>query len=510
MSTNEFYSHSDTSETAERYDRFNALPQLPPLTGPGSVSSLVEFLQSKNLYREDLLRIGTRIDTLRGEMALAWLFPDGIKRRGIVSGARESEAGVTWTRSKLVHSNAGPGVAKEVILAEGETDGAFLSRIAGATCDVAILPAGCKFVPPGDDWSTYDRVYVALDNDEPGHEGAQKFLDKWDNAVRVLPPEGAVDWCESGLSTVWDPASQVVLPPKRVYSVREVLATDFGDEADNHWFKNGIVPLRGSVALHGPMKSLKSVVAMELIRALTTATEFAGYVPFIHERAARCLLIQFEIAPYELQRRLLTLKPTMDAVSWDLFQDNLTMLGIGDGALPRLKIADAGFTSTVLRAVEEAHADVVVFDPLQRMTGGASLDKAHEMEPMFDLIARLQGMGLTVVFSHHNNKSMANESSPYGMSGTQRFGADVDSICSLSHNKAMLPDDNSDGIKQRNFAWELRNGTCGGRSVTSKPNSHDPSIMDVTFDEPVTSEAATTVAPAVPTSAGGAVPPPIF
>jgi hypothetical protein len=474
---NEWYDHSSDPVAEARWEQFSSLPPLPE---PGTNAAFDKFLAAKNLTRESLVRLGARWDVLEGEPAITYLFPDGLKRRGIISGKKRSEAGVTWTRSKIVHSKLGPGVAETLVIAEGETDGAFLANLAGATCDVAILPAGAKHsVLPGDDFSAYERVLVALDADAAGNDGAATLLAATPKGQRLLPPSG-LDWCES-LVDRWTPEDWVVERPRKVWSVGSFVALDLGTVEDNNWFEHGIVPRQGMVAIHGPMKSLKSFVTLEFARSISTGTNFAGYVPYIAPNPGRVLVVQFEVSPFEFQRRLVSMLLDMPAAERELFKENAAVYGMGDKRRPRLKATDPHFTAAIKVAAEEAEADVVIFDPVQRMTGTGSLDKTHEIEPLLDAFAQLAD-DLTVIFAHHNNKASRNDASAYAMAGSQRFGADVDSILSMYHDDDLMIGDHNDAAsKQRGMAWELRNGACGPRMITATPNSTNPDNVDIVF-----------------------------
>lgn len=540
-----WYDHGGDPVSEARWEKWSSYGDLP---FPGDNLPFDTFLDSRGLRRESLVRIGTRWATYpdgSGRGSLAYLFPDGIKYRTL-DGDRTAESGVTWNSAKKI--SATPGQAgTSCAIAEGETDAAVLAQLvedarrrdataershdshapdepvlesgedAGGTSeagelrgvshstDIFILPAGAKHVPPNLErqLSGYSRIYVALDSDEAGSEGAGRLLDIFPQAVRVLPPSGK-DWCEAAAAgdlTDWTPEAWVVRPPRTIFSVREVLRADLGTYAENNWFAGDILPVGGETIIHGPIKSLKSVVAMEMARGIVTGTQFAGYLDFCRPAGpGRVLLIQFEIPPRGFQQRLQGMLDAMPASDRDRFQDNFMIYGVADRTRPRLKMQDQGFVSQIRRAVEEAEAEVIMFDPMQRMTGGANTDKSYEMEPILDMFSQLQGSGLTVIYTHHDVKSGGNNVAAYNMSGSQRFGADADSVCSLIYDpKTMIPDDNSAGIKQRNFVWTLRSGATQGRSITASPNVRDPEHMDVTYDVPV-STVTLPSAPVTPTS----------
>ena len=543
----QWYDYAGDPVTEKRWDTWSSYSELPQ---PGESQPFDNFLKEKGLDREALSRIGARWSVSdAGRSSIAYLFPDGIKYRAL-NGDRWAEEGVTWRTAKKVQASP-ETKGQAAIVVEGETDGAsFVAKLRalanGATpnfssgalrpestgadeapgiqdvlsdgspqnglprVDVFILPAGAKNVPSGLEaqLSGYETVYLALDNDEAGNAGAAAIAELVPNARRLPPPVGFKDWCDAFSSNPdllehGGLAAYEVRPPRRVFSVREVIAADLGTYAENNWFDGSICPIGGETIIHGPIKSLKSVVVAELAKAITTGTTFAGYLNFCRpEGPGKVLLIQFEIPPRGFQTRLSGMLHTVPVAQRDLFLDNFMIYGVADRTRPRLKMQDKGFVAEIRNAVEEAEAEVIMFDPMQRMTGGANADKAHEMEPILDVFSSLQSAGLTVVYTHHDTKSGGNDIAAYNMSGSQRFGADADSICSLIYDpKVMIPDDNPGGLKQRNFIWELRSGATQGRSITASPDIRDPEFMHVDFDVPIVAAPVVTSS-TTPTTTG--------
>lgn len=509
-SNGEWGDYANDPVVAARWDTWAALPDLPDNHPP-----LDKWLERKGLTKADLYRLGTRWGSLNGRPALVYFFPDGLKYRTL-DGKRGTEPGVTFDRFKFIKAALGP--ATEVIVAEGETDAALLSRLA-PSCDIAVLPAGAKHVTDTmrAELERYDVTWVALDNDEAGNEGAKKLP-----GVRVVPPNGAVDWCDAYVAghlgdgtsgTALDLSACLVAPPPgaviEVFSVRQVLAADLGDYKDNHWFDNGILPVRGLMVLHGPMKSLKSFVSLELARALACGDTFAESYPFIRPVPhARVLLFQFEVSPFDFQRRLDVMTWDMNTALLDKFKDNFFTVGIADNTLPRVKVTDKDFRDTVLRYAEVAEADVVMFDPLQRMTGVANLDKSHELEPLMATFTALQDRGHTVVFTHHNNKDNKHGGDSYAGAGSQRISADADSICSMKWVKDVhRPDDNADGVKERNFDWNLRSGHAAPASVRTMPHPRDVREAKVEFGHAITASVPAPTTATTATAAASAGPP---
>lgn len=490
---NEWYEHAGDPASEDRWERFQKYSALPE-----SHPSLDKFLADKGLVRSDLDRLGVRYTVDNGEPSLVYLFPDGIKYRSLASTGprprRWSEPGVEWSRCKIVRAQRPD--AEVVVVAEGETDGALLSRLMPQN-DIAILPAGATTVKPSmlAQLEQYTVVLAALDNDPAGNEGSQKILSGLPGkAKRLRPPDGHTDWCEAevaGALSGWTPAPEE--PPRMIFTFRDVVDADLGSTADNNWFSDDILPVGGLCIVHAPKKSLKSVLAIEMVRALTTGTAFAGAYDFINPAGPpKVGVFQMEIRPQAFQRRLLAWSHLMPASQFDAFLSNAFAYQIADNKLPRVKVTQPEFKGVVEDFLGTTGATVLLFDPLQRLTGEGDLDRANEMEKLLDYFAELQNQGITIIACHHNNKAAGkNARDPNAMTGTQRFGADADSICSVYHDPScMIDDDNSDRLRQRNFAWTLRNGSAVGRSITVGPSDVDPDLMTVKFDQLYTKDAS--------------------
>lgn len=504
--SNDDWGHvADDPGASTRWDEFAAMPHLPT-----DNAALKAFAKLRGLELADLTRTGARYFDHADGPGLCWFFPDGYRKYRIATGGdhdrRWTDAGATWTQLKVIRAHE---ESEGLIVVEGETDGALMTRVC-PTWDIGILPSGAR------SWHTimagqcdaYEKVLVGLDADEAGDEGAATIMAAVVHSERLRPPDGAKDWCEAFvkgfLPAGWSP--QPDQRPRAVFTIREVLDADLGTMRENHWLADAVCPVGGLVMLHGPVKSMKSVLLMELLRALTTGDTFAGYIPYINESPhARALLFQMEISPYSFRQRMTGMLYSMGQSEEDAFVSNMLVYGVANRQLPRFKLTDpAGFRTSIIRAVHEADADVVAFDPVQRLAGAVSLDKPNELAPLFSLFEELQDMGKTVIFTHHDSKAERNAASSYSAAGSQRFAADPDAICSVYHDKrCMIDDNNTSKRKQRNFVWEVRDGMPAGRSLTVTPSHHDPEHMDVEYGELLTpAEAPTRSAP----SSGGQPP----
>ena len=126
---------------------------------------LSRFLEDRGLDVSDLSRVGAR--WYGSEQALVYFFSEGLKYRSLVGENRRwNEEGVEFTRPRVVTNRLGE-VPPGVIVAEGETDAAALSRHA-SSWDIAILPAGSKGLSDAvaNSLSAYEVVLLGNDADE--------------------------------------------------------------------------------------------------------------------------------------------------------------------------------------------------------------------------------------------------------------------------------------------------------------------------------------------------------
>ena len=481
-SNGEWGTLANDSSAQDRWERWSLLDPLPP---PGVHKKLDALCERKALTHDDFVAIGTKLGSWAGREALVYFFPDGMKYRVLEDDARASEPGARWVSGKIVPSDKRQSIG--CIVAEGETDGAQLHRLC-PDYDVLLLPAGAKHITDtiGAQLKKYPVVFLALDNDAAGNEGATKLAEAVPGARRMLPGDYK-DWCEYAKAEGRDPidpndfAAEVT---RVTFSLGEVLQASLGDYEDNHWYKVPILPVNGLAVLHAAKKSGKSFVQLEWLRSLATGTPFAGTYEPVSDKPADVLLFQFEVLPFDFQQRAYVMWRDTPEDKRHLLEQHFYTYHLGDGTIPRMRVSD-GLIDVVRRAAEECGATVLAFDPIQRMTGAADQAKSNEMDPLLDMFAQLQAEDFTVIFSHHNNKAGGKASrDANSMTGTQRFSGDPDTLCSIWHDKySMIADDNVDRIKQRNLTWELRNGAASGRSFTLRPDSENATLVNITFDE---------------------------
>ena len=484
--SNESWGSAPDDTTASLWDSYSI----------GLPDAALQLAATKDLSLTDLTRIGTRWSV--EDSAFAWMFPGGIKYRRM-DGHRWTQDGFDGAKHKLLHPIGGN--TRGVIVAEGETDGAWLRREFPAYT-IAIVPSGAHNIRDTmvQELQVFEDIYIALDNDQAGNAGAKKYMDKLPRAERMVPP-GEKDWCAAGVSNPEKHGDMelsveqfLVAPEDPLTRMSVFLQSDFGTKSDNQFFEEAICQRKGMTVVHGKKKSLKSVIALELVRALATGTPFAGYIPYIFARPARVAIVQFEVPPFSFQERAWSLLPGMTDEQIALFNENVFVHTLNDDKLPRMKMDDPDFLPHLQRLIQPVERgpdkrpgiDVILFDPVQRMTGKANQSQSNEMDPLFDACGVLQNDGLTTILCHHNNKASGkSERDPDSMTGTQRFSGDADAIASVWYDDEYMKDDrNPHKIKERNFDWEVRSGGIPvGRGVRVRPADDNPERMAIEYVE---------------------------
>ena len=452
--------HDD--QAAEAWDGFSRLPE------PGQNIVLDALVASKHLTHESLVRLGAR---LADDQVLAFAFPGGIKFRDLLTGRRWSFPGSEFRELKIVPHSTEPTAA--VIVAEGETDGAWLSDHAG--CDVAILPAGADPRPHAASFarqlSSYEIVLLGQDNDKAGDEGARILADLLPQAVRYAPPENN-DWCS--YNGALPPVPEA--PHNRILvSVGEIATLEPPPMIS--WFERGLLPVAGQLILHGWAKSFKSFLALDLCAALAQGIPWANFEPT--EEPCRVVVMQYEIPWAYLQQRVSALRST--APELDLLDRNMFVWT--PMQRPQFVAGDTDSENAILRVLTDNDVQIFLLDPVRRATGNADMNSEKEVRPLLHFFQRLQDEGITVLTTHHDNKTYARSGGgdPLGMTGAGAFAGDADTIVSVS-----IPRGETIDSTRRNLHFTTRNApSIGARGMTmtesgvivyqSGPHGHDDS-----------------------------------
>lgn len=423
-------------EHREAWDSYDPLPT------SGESAALDSFVARKNIQIGDLVRLGAR---LSDPTVLAFPFTGGIKYRDIVTDKRFNYYGSEFTDLKIVpRSSNGNAPANRVILAEGETDAAWLSS--RYDCDVAILPAGAS------GWrgsfaaqlSGYDVVYVATDADGAGDRAATRILDELPRAVRLRPD--APDWCS--LEGEAPPLPDMAPVPTSILVPAGALL-ELSVPENPSWLEEDVFPIAGTLIIHGAYKSFKSWIALDLGAALATGGSWAGFEST--EEAGRVGIIQFEIPWAYYRQRVAAIRETVqDRAAFD--ENFLTYSPL---ARPRLVAGNRDSEARVLAELREAEVNAVLIDPVRRAMGYADMNAENEVRPILHFAEKLNDEGISVIMVHHDNKAASRHGGgdPDSMTGSGAWAGDPDTIVSIT-----LPrDEPRDTGTRRNVKFLLRN-----------------------------------------------------
>lgn len=427
----------------------DAWDSFEPLPAPGINPVLDSFVARKRITISDLVRVGARLST---GTVLAFAFPGGLKFRDMVTGQRWNYVGSTFDELKIIHSitNTDPGTPAEyVLVCEGETDAARLSSHYGG--DIGVLPVGARGWRDSyaEQLEPYGTVYVATDADEAGDAGAERILRAIGRGQRFRPP--ANDWCEVEGTLPSLPAKPEI--PTGILVPAGALVQLEAPEQPSY-FDQAILPVGGTIIIHGPYKSFKSWLTLDLAAALAQGESFALFEPKVGP--VRVGVLNFEIPWAYYQQRIKELRS--HAVAVDDFDANL--LTYTPMERPRLQAGNPKSEDPIIRNLLEAQTNVVVLDPVRRAIGFADPNAENEVRKMLRFAERLNDEGMSVVMVHHDNKegSKSGGGNPDNMTGSGAWAGDVDGIISVSLPKGEPRDTGT----RRNLHFLLRNAPSPG------------------------------------------------
>jgi hypothetical protein len=431
------------SALASAWDSYSPLPE------SGVNAALDSLCERKHITIESLIKQGAR---LSDESTLAFAYGKGVKFRDLVTGRRWSTFGSEFDTLKIVRHGATP--TGQIVVAEGETDGARLSL--AYNVDVAIMPSGARYFPEtyAEQLRTYDVVLVGLDNDEAGKDGTDKALTYLANAMPFHPPGTAKDWCEAEefpeLPTeVHRDTSAIIVPAGKLIELPEPDTVS--------WYEQAVLPVSGLAIIHGWAKSFKTFLALDLLSALTQAEPWACLEPT--EEPCKTLAIQYEIPWAFYRQRVLQLRSAASNVG--LFDENFNTWD--PLSRPKLVAGNKKQEDYVLQSCIDAGISVVLLDPIRRATGAIDMNDEKDVRAMLMFFERLNGEGITVVATHHDSKSAARArgGDPLDMTGSGAWAGDPDTLISIELPRG----ENHRTSVKRNVNFTLRNAPAiGGRA----------------------------------------------
>lgn len=262
-----------------------------------------------------------------------------------------------------------------------------------------------------------ESIFICTDNDEAGHNAAEKFADlisEEKSVYRMIP--NVKDWNEelvnerNGIST-----DEYVTIGKRKPKVPEktvpMICMNDVEQTEVDWLWYPYIPFGKLTIVQGNPGEGKTFFAMQLAAACTNQKFLPDMEPF------EPFNMIFQTAEDGLGD---TVKPRLVSSGADLNR----VLVIDDTENP-LTLAD----DRIERAIRENNAKLMVIDPLQAFLGAnVDMNRANEVRPVFRKQADIaQSTGCAIVMIGHLNKASGTQSTYRGL-GSIDIAAVVRSI----------------------------------------------------------------------------------
>jgi hypothetical protein len=278
--------------------------------------------------------------------------------------------------------------------------------------------------------AAYDQGDVAGPDGRPaGDAGWEKFKAYVPQAMRFNAPDVG-DWCEfegeppplPGIDA--SGGSSLVL-----VKLSDFLETEFPEVAS--YFACEVLPIGGQLVEHGWAKNFKSFIALDIMAALAQGSEWCGFENL--EEPVPIAVIQYEIPPKYFKDRMLAIK--RHAENKAALVENFHIWT--PQSRPQLRVNNAKAEEYVRAELVRAGIQVVLFDPLRRMMpAGLSLNDEDSARHALSFFESLQNEGITVIFTHHDNKQGARaDADETSMTGSGAWAGDADTIIGVTRVK---------------------------------------------------------------------------
>lgn len=216
------------------------------------------------------------------------------------------------------------------------------------------------------------------------------------------------------------------------------------------WICPALLPKRGKLLFGGPAKIGKSMIMLELARALSLGVPPFGWRRWYVPERTRVLVIEQELGEYGLRKRAeIVFRSALEAAKsiYVVSKDPEVILSSTEGRQRLRYYLDA------------VRPDVLILDPISKFHFYDENDPIQigRLLQFLDTLTREAERDLSIIFSHHFRKGPATDFQrqgfdpldPYNFGGSRKWFDDPDAIVTLQ--------------KQRSFtgpaghrAWELR------------------------------------------------------
>jgi hypothetical protein len=179
-----------------------------------------------------------------------------------------------------------------------------------------------------------------------------------------------------------------------VESLADVLAWAHDDE---EWLIEGLVARGTKTLVSAPAKSLKTYFVLHVVAACATCSDLLGVPLYRVPRPLRVLLIEEEGSRPMFGRRV---RRVLNGMPGDV-------QGAPEFHFRRgFNLLDPAQVDAIVRYAREAQIDVLIFDPLQRITPGVDENSNSDMRRVWDPLNRIlvELPHLACIVVHHTRK----------------------------------------------------------------------------------------------------------
>ena len=224
------------------------------------------------------------------------------------------------------------------------------------------------------------------------------------------------------------------------------------------WIDPYVLPKGGVFLLGGEGKVGKSLIALELARALATGTRPFDSSLFTIREPARVLLCEQEVGMRSLRERSII---AFSRHKWSAVKENLFYLS----QVPNLQLSSDEGRQILFDACVKVQPNVVVLDPISKMHGYEE-NSNTEIAELFRRLAILRSefshTGLALILTHHFRKKSNSDShdplDKYNFSGSRKWVDDPDTIATVHRYKEIK--DKAGRVESWfiRSSWTLRHG----------------------------------------------------
>jgi len=179
-------------------------------------------------------------------------------------------------------------------------------------------------------------------------------------------------------------------------------------------FENGIFALAQFLTILGPGGIGKSRLLLQLAIFTIIGRNFLAFR--VSKRKLRWLIIQTENSNWRIQEDLARFRAALTEEEWALVQENLIILSLEHKYGGFAGLSDMESKLMLAKAIKEANADVVAFDPLFAFSSG-NLNGDEGMIrscQTIDELAHIANPNTAVVVLHHTLTGMAGIRKAFG------------------------------------------------------------------------------------------------